>query len=412
MAGANTNTDAPRGLSAAGSASVFRSSLFSQVNVGGAGAPLTDAELSSWDNAELEQMGNDVYTFAQQDSSRLLPHLSDVGEMEGLFLTQDRFNQYEWSIRSDEVGKTPHAKHQNSTRSVTSVRLHAGHIMDMDFSRTTRYSIQPKVQAELGKSLGRVFDTLIQLSCIVPVAEYETPGTNPVTNRVIDHKDFMGVPQAKTSYIPDESLVILGSAASPSTKIMVRWNAEAVDELVHDFENDDWEARDICVVMTPLMRRQLKQDPDFRNAENNQSFVGNENARVVVWKDVTFLSVSKSVALKGDIAEKLLGEAKSALKSRVFSYGSKYTKAGQSGGNTGALSTFVGYFAATQLATVAFVKKAIKFRVPVQGGFYSRIAPRRDLQDATELYMRAAAGALRVDDSGVRVIFFGTAKPA
>ena len=64
-----------------------------------------------------------------------------------------------------------------------------------------------------------------------------------------------------------------------------------------------------------------------------------------------------------------------------------------------------------RLVTFAFVKPAIMFRTAGNGGVYSRIATRYDRTDAIELYVRSAFSALRVDDTGVRMITFHNEDP-
>ena len=142
---------------------------FQQVNI-----DPNDSNTASYDNAEILDMSTKIYTFAQQKASKLLPHLTDVGKMKGQFFTKDRFGKFEFSVRTKGAGPTPHSKHTNDTRAATSIKLHAGHIMDMDDIGDTRYAIQPQVQMELAKSLGRSIDRVIYSCLDSPVVEYSS----------------------------------------------------------------------------------------------------------------------------------------------------------------------------------------------------------------------------------------------
>ena len=166
--------------------------------------------------------------------------------MTGLFIEKDRFGKFEWTVRSKNIESTPHTRHVNSTRAATSVPFHAGHWMDRDQVNQTRYSIQPKVQMELANSLGRNIDKLIYTSMYQPVLQYASAAS----------ASFAGLPTASTVNLPNASKVVLGNSAALS---IIRFTEYAVDELVKDFEDDNWDAREICVIMTPAVRRQLKK---------------------------------------------------------------------------------------------------------------------------------------------------------
>ena len=356
----------------------FPSNPFTQYNIA------VTANTSSYDNADMLDMAQGVYHFAQQRSSMLLPHLSDVGTMKGQFIQKDRFGGFEFSVRTNNIGDTPHSKHVNSTRGVTSVKLHAGHIMDMDDVGSTRYAIQPRVQMELGNSLGRAIDRVIYTALANPVVEYATTAGNT----------FQGVQSPSVVSLANSSKYVLGSKQSGSTTALIRWTGTAVDDIVKSFEDDDWDASDICIIMTPALRRQLKKIPDFRDAENLQSHSGSENTNVIRWRDVTFLNISNKIAPPDGLA----------TAADKYTAGSQFSPIVSTGT---ALSSFTNY--ANRHVTYAFVKPAIMFRF--DENFYSRVAQRRDQQDGVELYVRASFAALRVDDKGVRQLVFSDTEP-
>lgn len=355
------------------------SDAFSQYNIE------VESNTASYSNAEIIDMSQRVYHFAQQKSSAILPHLHDTGSMKGQFIQKDRFGKFEFKVRTKNVDDTPHTAHENSTRGVTSVKLHAGHIMDMDDIGRTRYAIQPKVLMELSNSLGRSIDRVIYTALYQALNEYTTTAGS----------SFDGTQSVSKVSLADASKYVLGSQESGTTKKLIRWTGTAVDDLIESFEDDDFEPSQVCILMTPAVRRQLKKIKDFRDAENNQSFRGREDSRVIVWRDLTWISISKQIQPPASL---VTGADK-------YVVGNQFAGISSSGA---AVSGFTGY--STRLATFAFAKPAIMFRF--HENFYSRLAARRDLGDAAELYCRTALAALRVDDKGVRQIVFGTAEPS
>lgn len=337
------------------------------------------ANVSSYDNAELREMGKMVYHFAQQKSSCLLPILNDVGEVQAPFIQQDRFGSFEWSVRSNEVGDTPMTKHTNDTRAAASVNLHAGHSMDRDIVKQTRYDVPSNVQMELGYSLGRSIDRLIMAGLFRPVIKYTSTAASA----------FQGIPVPSTENLPpsSKSFFLNGNGSQ-----LAGWTPNNIDSLIEDFEDADWDLDDLYVIMPPDLRRALKDNSDFRDAENNQSFHGNENYKIIRWLGVNFVKISSKIRLPQAISPV----------TQPVATGGRYAKGVATGQALSAKVTNE----AERKVTIAFSPKALKFRSTGRGGVFSAYAPRVDKQWAPQLYTRAAYACLRKDDTGVRLITY------
>lgn len=350
--------------------------------------PFTQANLTkesntaSYDNAELIKVSSMVYHFAQQKSSKLLPFMSDYEHTNALIFQQDRFDKFEWKIRSKNIGKTPFSEHGNSKRQAFAIPFHAGWRIDRDQLHQTVYPLKPNVQMEMAYSLGRSIDEIIMATCY----------SSALSTKTVASASFQGIPVPTVTALPDSSIVGLFSKTTASGNDLSDWTSDAVDDLIEDFENDDHDLSDIVVVMTPKMRRQFKKIDDFRDRENTTSYTGNEDGSVIRWRGVTWVSMTNKIK----IPEAFLATGKK------FETGSKYAKASSSGT---ALSTISDNEANREL-TVAFIPKCLQFKSMGAEGLYMSWDKRADEEDSMQLYARAQFGGLRVDDTGVRFICY------
>ena len=358
------------------------SNPFVQVNIS------KEANTASYDNAELISMSDNVYTFAQQEVSRLLPHMANVQSINGLFVNQDRFGKFEFRQKTKNIEDTPHTVHANSTRSMGVIQFVAGHWLSREDVHNTRYAIQPQVQRQLGYAMGRDMDEVIMQAFYKPVLNLSTTAS----------ATFAGVASSSTTNLPFSRIKLLGSKQTSNARSVVHWSEFAIDELIEDFEKLDWDLNTICIVMTPDVRRSLKRIPGFRDAENNTSFRGNENSMVLSWKGLKFIAISDSIKPPRSVV---------AGNVRV-QQGSQFASVEASSGSTSGYSAFSGYTGyGNAKVTFAFSSSAFKVGFPKGYTNFMRIDERLDKSYAVQLYATHSIGCLRVDDDGVMVIIYG-----
>ena len=133
------------------------SNPFTQVNL----APNKTEGVTSYDNAEIVQMLAGVYTYAQQESSLLMP-LFDTQDMTALFQNQDIFGKVQLVQKTEEAPFTPLYVPSSGTRSYTLLQFHQAMQISPTIDHVRRYALKPKFQMQLANAIGRLYDKGIQ----------------------------------------------------------------------------------------------------------------------------------------------------------------------------------------------------------------------------------------------------------
>ena len=246
------------------------SNPFTQVNL----APNTTEGVTSYDNAEMVQTLAEVYTYAQQEASILMP-LFDQRDMTALFHSQDTFNKVQFVQKTEEAPYTPLYVPSSGTRSYTLLQYHQGIQISPTIDRVRRYSLMPKAQMELAKALGRLYDLGIIWALSQPVLNLASKSS----------ASFQGVPSASVVTVPDSSVYLQAAAggrvAAPLTQAFF-------DDFGEILENRDLDPASCWIIGGPELRRTLRNIPDFRDKESTIHLQGPESARYMPWNGLNF----------------------------------------------------------------------------------------------------------------------------
>ena len=248
------------------------SNPFTQVNL----SPNKTEGVTSYDNAEMVETLSEVYHYAQQEASLLMP-LFDMRDMTALFHDQDTFNKVQFVQKTEEAPYTPLYVPSGGTRSYSLLQFHQGIQISPTIDAIRRYSLMPKAQMELSKALGRLYDKGIMWAITQSVLQKSSVAAN----------SFQGVPTTSVVALPNSSKYVVGSVSSGTASYDILSTA-VFDDIIQHFENLSVDPMNLWVIGSPHLRRKLKTISDFRNNERSIVFNGRENARYINWNDLNF----------------------------------------------------------------------------------------------------------------------------
>ena len=350
------------------------SSAFNQVNIS------TNAALTSYKNADLQEIKDGVYHFAQQKESKLLMTLSDVAMQKAQVEWYDRFGKLDLVSKTAEGPDTPLATADKDTRGLFCQPLHQGFQLDKDTAGLARYSISANIQRSISYAYGRNIDRVIQAAAFSPV----------LSRAVVAAQGWAGAVTVSTSDLPDTSyFACLNDDGTALSKL----DTKNLDDLAQSFEDDDIDPEEpVYIPMSPALRKQLKQISEFRNKENSLGMTGSEVEQrgMIRFGRFVFVSLTKDVAI---------GKLSTAIKIKGGTGADRNQK--DDGSGTVDVATTANY-----LATIAYTSDAIRFRTQ-EGGTWMRLGERDDKSYLDQLYFHTSIGAMRNDDSKVRLLVIG-----
>ena len=246
---------------------------FTQVNF----APNKSEGVTSYDNAELTEALAEVYTYAQQSESYLMPLFSQ-DSMGALFREQDTFNKVNFVQKTEESPHTPLYVPSGGTRAHTLLQYHQAIQISQTIDAVRRYSLTANAQMQLAKALARLYDKGILWALTKPVLSYASAAAAA----------FKGVRTATVVSVPRASHWIHGAVKS-SALTLADPSTALFDDLALHLENKALEQQNLWVIGGPTLRRKLRAITDFRDREKTISFNGVESSRYINWNGFNFV---------------------------------------------------------------------------------------------------------------------------
>ena len=339
------------------------------------------------DSVEALTMLNTIYSFAQTRSATIPMLIGDTQPITDGMLAYIREGNADWAVKSKAAANTPHTTIDHDKRVVLETVLNQGHLIDMDMQRRSIIQYTPHVQAKLVYSLARNLDKLAQFAVTADVPEWVTD----------IGKSWAGARTVTTVEFDDDNRIVrTTNAATPAVAEIFDATAgnstgtEFFDDLVNRLEENNIPISNVCCIGSPELRRQLKKIKDFRDAENNQSFKGNENLQVIEWLGIKFVFLFRDAYYNG----------KEDFEGKKYDRGGAIVSSGTS-------TTFGADLSAVKLETFVIGDFGSGM---VKGGnasqLYARVGKRLDQSDADELYMKVPVAFGRKDESKFFQVIF------
>ena len=343
------------------------SDVFTQINL----APNKSEGVTSYDNAEMVETLTDVYHYAQQQSSLLMP-LFVQKDMTAMFHSQDTFNKVQWVQKTEEAPFTPLYVPSGGTRCYTMLQYHQAIQISPTIARLRRYELTPNYQMELANALGRLYD----LGILWAITQAVLKKTSTAS------ANFQGVPTVAVENMPAANHWLMANAGGTTASSIT---TDGVDELVNALELRDLDPMNCWVIGGPRLRLALKKTPDFRNRERTIAFNGNEQSRYFEWNGLRFCILQSETYPKNSLAPA------TALK---FPNGGGFALS-----SGGAVPTGIGNFAvvvdlsAITWGTAPFAERAFS-------------SFRDDISYTMQFYSEVGFGGMRIDDNKVVLVHF------
>ena len=247
---------------------------FTQVNL----TPNKTDGVTSYDNAEMVELLANVYTYAQQETSFLMP-LFDTDTMTALFRKQDTFNKVNFIQKKEESPATPLFVPSGGTRAHSLLQFHQAFQISPTIDAVRRYPLMPKAQMEISKALGRLYDNAIIWCITSAVLKYTSTSS----------ASFQGLAVPSTSEIPNSQFFFYASAASSGSITFKDPDAEMFDIVEELLENESIETSNVWYICSPRARRKFRNITEFRDRESTLAFEGREMSRYISWNDRKFV---------------------------------------------------------------------------------------------------------------------------
>ena len=342
------------------------SNPFTQVNL----APNKTEGVTSYDNAELIQAMSQVYTYAQQERSKLMG-MFDNRTMTAMFHDQDTFNKVQFVQKTEESPVTPLYVPSGGTRSYSLLQFHQGVQMTQAVAGMRRYTLIPKYQMELAKALGRLYDKGILWALTSSVLSKSSTAANT----------FSGVPTTSVVALPNSSKYVVGKVAS-STATYEPLTLKVLDDITLLFENRSIPIGDIWFIGGPKLRRAIKNIKEFRDSDSTLGYHGGEHSSVLFWRDWKFCFMGPETVPDNDI----IGRAK------INATGGHPAASGGTQLPASGKDSFLAVdFSTLQWGTAPFAS-------------LMRNSERDDISYTTQFYTSVGFGGMRIDDNKVLAV--------
>jgi len=335
------------------------SNPFTQVNL----APNKTEGVTSYDNAEMVQTLSEVYTYAQQEASILMP-LFDQRDMTALFHDQDTFNKVQFVQKTEEAPYTPLYVPSGGTRSYTLLAYHQGIQISPTIENVRRYSLMPKAQMELAKALGRLYD----LGILWAISQ------SVLTKSSVSAATFQGIPSVSVTSFPDSNIYLHAGSSGTGAAVL---NQDFFDNMLEIIENRDLDPANCWVIGGPELRRALRGIDVLRDKDNTRALMGPEQSRYLRWNDLNFAFLGPETK-----------PVTSLIGAKKFSSGGGFVNAGGSAESGVNGLAFIVDWSAIQWGPAPFATRAMS-------------SFRDDLSYTMQFYSEVGFGGMRIDDSKV-----------
>jgi len=349
---------------------------FTQVNL----APNTSEGVATYTNAEVVETMAEIYTYAQQQQSYLMP-LFMQRDMTALFMRQDRFNKVQFVQKTEEAPYTPLYVPSGTTRAYSLLQYHQGFQITQTVDRVRRYALMPAAQMELSKALGRLYDLGIIWAISQSVLVHASTAAS----------SFAGVASASTTALPNDSRKLLATTATSGGSTTLSWSdltTGVFDDIVKHFEDLSIDADNLWVIGTPHLRRKLKGLSDFRDNEKTIAMNGMENSRMVEWLGLKFVFMGPETKPAHNLG---LSTSDQIDATGGFVSSGGYTLKSADITAAKVQSFIVVDFSGIQWGTAPFATRAMS-------------SLRDDISYTMQFYTEVGFGGVRVDDAKVLVV--------
>ena len=388
------------------------SDIFQQINL----EPQTDQGVTSYDNAELIQAISEVYTFAQQSASYLMP-LFDQSTMRAAFVKQDTFNKVQWRQKTEESPITPLYVPSGGTRAYSVIEYHQGFQISPIAQANRRYALFPRAQMQLAMALGRLYDLGIIWALTAGVLKYESTSS----------KTFKGLATPTMYGFPTFNQFLVGSSTSGTAA--KKPGQTFYDDIVEYLENRNLDPNACWIIGGPKLRRHLKDINAFRNLERSNVYMGAESARYFRWNDLNFVIMGPETqptqSMFGTIP-KFHAAGVQAITDAVAKQKDLNATNSYPGGTANDVSYPGLEMRAAQANTIKTASGAGAPATGITGAFVvadfsgltwgtapfserTRTSERDDYSYTPQLYTAVGFGGMRIDDNKVGIGYYGDA---
>ena len=237
---------------------------------------------------KIATYGREVWSVAQQKVSMFKPHSTLKSLDGGNFKLFTKDLKREYTEKAGGIVPTPYAKHEFSRRAIFSKTYHVAMAADKDDLVDNQVEVLTATRNADEKAAARVCDKVLLSAQLDPVHE-----TSPSTATLRGNGLITAGLDLDKKY---RANAWVKNADAANGTAIAKLTGDDLEDIGYIFAQRDINEKLVCT-LTPELKRILRKDPDFKNAENVYSSrrAGDSMQAGIEYKDIMFIPCSKEV---------------------------------------------------------------------------------------------------------------------